>query len=107
MLFLAHPKSFRAIAVKIEEKTRFMCHSNDCYKIPISGPDVVLAIFSFLHLEWKIIFILKSVLNWKAAKSYLSILLFTQVNENSNGFFLFAQKLKKASTPSGPEIGIL
>ena len=73
----------------------FLCHNNDCYKIPFFGPDMVLAIFSFLHLEWKIILISKSVVNWKVAKNYLSILLFIQVNEKSKLFLSFGPKTEK------------
>ena len=47
MSFLAHPQKFRTIATKTEEKTMFLCYNNDCYKISIFGPDVVLAFFGF------------------------------------------------------------
>ena len=47
MSFLAHPQKFRTTATKKEEKTVFLCYNNDCYKISISGPDVVWAFFSF------------------------------------------------------------
>ena len=47
MSFLAHPQKFRTIATKTDEKTMFLCHNNDCYKILVFGPDVVWAFFSF------------------------------------------------------------
>ena len=34
----------------------FLCYNNDFYKNQIFGPDMELAIFSFLHLERKIIY---------------------------------------------------
>ena len=43
----------------------FLCHK----KIPFVGPDMEWAIFSFLYLEWNIIFISKCVQNWKVVKT--------------------------------------
>ena len=104
MSILAHKKSFRAIAFKTEQKNLFLCHNNDCYKIPFFGPDMVLAFFSFLHLEQKIIFISKSEVNWKVAKNYLSILLFVQVNENGTLCHRFCPKTEKGPYHIRPKI---
>ena len=51
MSFLAHPQKVRKKTIKTEEKTKFLCYNNDCYKISIFGPDVVWAFFSFYAIE--------------------------------------------------------